>query len=706
MKKFPKKLLALFLTIITAFSILAPLTCYADTTSHPVIRVCYYPLENMTSKYEEHPYHGYYYDYLQEISQYTGWTYEYVDATYDECLKMLANHEIDLVCGIDRTPERLEEMDFSTAPVMSTKYKFYVLAENDTIYYNDYSHFHNMTVGVLTTCSQASAIDTLCTEQNISIQKRYYHSASALENALRSGEVDAIYSTTVSDDSAFRIVTHFSNTQLYFATWKGNDILDEVIAAQKQISNTISYFEYSLFQENIGDQQELTPFFTREELAYIEEHPDVLFTADPHWAPIESTNPQTGELEGITAEILELLEEYTGLHFVYKPSDTFTESLSRLKHGEVDMLTALSHDYQWADEHNVNLSSSYLDSYIVMIHNPNRSTEKNCVALPSNFNITTQIVNSGLYENIIYFDTTEECIEAVATGKADCTYTNYYIANYHLSNIAYRSLTATKITSYNENLCIAVSKNADPRLLSIINKGLRCISAEKIDAIILSHTLYENEFSLRNIIYAYPETIILVLVAFFSVALIVLLIILFIHRRKAKMIESISQTDALTGILNRGAVQALITMTLEKEKNSPELVCPLIAVDLDNFKAVNDNYGHSEGDLLLKAVANVLKHSVRQTDIVGRMGGDEFIVYLTNVNNKKTAEKVAAKLCAAVSALSLEKEEWGDITASFGLAFGDSTSTWSTLYHQSDVALYDAKEKGKNQYSVYTQSTL
>ena len=143
-------------------------------------------------------------------------------------------------------------------------------------------------------------------------------------------------------------------------------------------------------------------------------------------------------------------------------------------------------------------------------------------------------------------------------------------------------------------------------------------------------------------------------------------------------------------------------MLLEKEKQSTDLVCPLIAIDLDNFKAVNDTYGHSEGDKLLKAVANVLTRSVRQTDIVGRMGGDEFIIYLTKVNNKKTAEKVAAKLCTAVSALSLEKEEWSDITASFGVAFGDADATWSSLYHQADVALYDAKEKGKNQYSVYS----
>lgn len=698
-----KKITAFLLTIITTFSLLIPVTCYADNNHLRVVRVCHFPLENAASGHEAHLYQNYYNNYLLEISQHTGWIYEHINASYDECMEMIENAEIDLICGIDKTDARLAQLDFSDTPVMSAKYKFYVLADNENIYYEDYEHFDGMTVGVLSTCSQTSAINDLCDTQNISVNLRYYDTTDALENALANGNVDAIYAITVSDGSTFRIVAHFANTHLYFATPKGSGLLSELTDAQKTIRDTSPYYEYDLFEETVGNQQDITPYFSREEIEYIKEHPDVIFSADPLWAPIESTNPKTGELEGITAEILTLLEGYTGLNFIYKPSDNFTEALARLKYGEVEMLTALSHDYVWANSNNVNLSSSYLDSYIVMIHNPNSNTNRNCVALPTDFNITSRIVAAGLYDNIIYFDTTEECIEAVANGKADYTYTNYYIANYHLSNIVYRSLSATKITSNDENLCIAVSKDADPRLLSIINKGLRCISPEAIDAIVLEHTLYENEFSLRNLVYAYPETIILVVMSISAVAVIGLLIALFIHYRKARIIENISQTDALTGIYNRGAVQAQITMALEKEKQSSELVCPLIAVDLDNFKAVNDNYGHAEGDRLLKAVADVLTHSVRQTDLVGRMGGDEFIVYLTNVNNKKTAEKVAAKLCAAVSALSLEKEEWSEITASFGVAFGTSESTWSSLYHEADVALYDAKEKGKNQYSIYSK---
>ncbi len=696
-----KKIITFFLTVIMSISILSPFPCHADTNE--VIRVCYFPLEDDTYKYDEHPYHGYYYDYLQEISQHTGWVYEYVDASYEECLTLIENQEIDLVCGIELTEERLAEMDFSAIPILNYKYRFYVPSESDEIYYEDYQNFNNMTVGVLSTSSQLQAIDELCTRQNITIHQKEYSSAKALEHALLTGEVDAIYSIRVSDNNLFRTIAHFDNTPLYFATWQGNDILTELGDAQEIIRSMFPYFEYDLFQENIGALLDPTPHFTRDELAYIKENPDIYFSADPNWEPVEYTNPKTGELEGISAEIIELLEGYTGLNFIYKASNNFTESLSRLNHGEVQILSAFSHDYSWGERNNVNLSSVYLNSYIVMVDNQNHETGKECVALPINFNITSQIVESHEYENIIYFDTTEECIEAVANGDADYTFTNYYIANYHLSNITYRNLTATKISNINENLCLAISKDADPRLLSIINKGLRCISNEKISAIVLEHTLYENEFSIKTILYAYPETIVFIIMLVSTIAVIALLIALILHKRKARKIQSMSETDALTGILNRGAVQAQITFAFEKEKQSKDLVCPLISVDLDNFKAVNDNYGHDEGDLLLKAVARVLSNSVRQTDIVGRMGGDEFIVYLTNVNSKRTAEKVAAKLCTAISALSLEKEEWSEITGSFGLAFGSLNSDWNTLYHQADVALYDAKAKGKNQYSIYTK---
>ena len=173
-----KRIVTFFLTIIMVLTLGGPIICYAEN-NHRVIRVCYFPLESSESSYGEHAYHDYYYDYLQEIGQHTGWTYEYVDASYSECLEMLANKEIDLVCGIDKTAGRMEQMDFSMAPVMSAKYKLYVLNENEALYYEDYRHFDGMSVGILIGCSQVEALNTLCEEEDFSVQKRYYLSRSA-----------------------------------------------------------------------------------------------------------------------------------------------------------------------------------------------------------------------------------------------------------------------------------------------------------------------------------------------------------------------------------------------------------------------------------------------------------------------------------------------------------------------------------------------
>ena len=586
---------------------------------------------------------------------------------------------------------------------MSVKYKFFTDINNENLFYDDYSYFDGKKLGFLSSCGQTDAIANLCNAHKITLETVCFETLEAMENALLAGELDMIYATNVSDNSKFKIVTHFSNTPLYFATKKDNPLMDEITLAQKNLSNIFSFFEYELFLENIESNQDFRPFFTRDELAYIKEHPVIYYGCDPSWAPIEHYDKKTGKIAGISAEVLKLIEEYSGLTFTYKPADTFSEALNMLKYDEVELLTALAHDYEWAAENHVNLSDSYLSSYIVMIYCPSKNLPSNSVALPRNFNVTELIIESNNFDNIIFYDTTEECIEAVANGSVYCTFTNNYIANYHLSNLAYRNLNATKLTNFSEDLSIAVSKNADIRLLSIIDKSLRCISSEDINAIVLEHTLYETELTLQTLLYAYPEMIVMLIVGIFTVILLILITVLIVHRRKARTIERISQTDALTGILNRGAVQAKITMALEKEKQKPGMVCPLIAIDLDNFKYINDTYGHQEGDRLLIAVAEVLTKSVRQTDIVGRLGGDEFIVYLTGVNNKKTAEKVAAKLCTAVSALSLEKNEWSEITGSFGVAFGNPNISWNTLYRHADSALYVAKERGKNQYYIYDE---
>ena len=105
-----KKWTNLFLSIITALTVLVPYTCYAEA-NNDVVRVCYYPLENTSGKIDEHPYKDYYFDYLQEISQYTGWTYEFVDATYEEALQYFEQTDLrGSYLGLEKISKVLDQL--------------------------------------------------------------------------------------------------------------------------------------------------------------------------------------------------------------------------------------------------------------------------------------------------------------------------------------------------------------------------------------------------------------------------------------------------------------------------------------------------------------------------------------------------------------------------------------------------------------------
>lgn len=138
-----------------------------------------------------------------------------------------------------------------------------------------------------------------------------------------------------------------------------------------------------------------------------------------------------------------------------------------------------------------------------------QSHERDIVALPNSFNLTNSILDNPEYdtEDVVYYDTIEECFQAVLSGSADCTYADNYSANYLLSQVKYRNLSSTTLTAMTEAASFGLSDQCDPRLLSIINKGLACISSEQLDSIVLQNCSYREDPSslpLFMLIRAFP----------------------------------------------------------------------------------------------------------------------------------------------------------------------------------------------------------
>lgn len=698
-----KKYMCVFLSILIFLTGFSPIESFARD-GKKVIKVGFYPLNNYQECDENGNYSGYYVDYLQEISQYTGWEYEFIQMNYSACLKSLNDKNIDLVCGVDYSTSRAGTMDFSAQPAITTHYELYAMLDNDAYSYNGYADFNDMRIGVLASCNQLEALDEFASAHEFSYEKVYYGTTGKLEEALENGSVDAIYATNVSHPLEKKVLASLPSFPLYFVTFKGNPIMKDLNNALDTITDVNPDFEHDLYTTYQKDTRNYRCEFTKEESEYISSHPEITVTYDPALAPVEYYNAKTQGCSGISREVLELVEEYTGLHFTYVDSDNFSDALSKIQNGDVDILTAMAHDYQWADQNNAFLTTPYINTSIVVIRNQtNKGQKRNIAALPRNFHFSASIVNDpgNHFDDVLYYDSVDECFQSVVSGEADCTYVNNYVANYLLSQMQYRTLTSTPISAMTEDISFALSDHCDPRLLSIINKGLACIPSAKMDSIVLQNSIYEDDPSIFTLIYAYPRISIPIILAV-SIALLTLLLgILLIHNRKTREIKIMSETDALTGLYNRRAAQEQIARQMETDSRNPACVRPLISIDLDKFKQVNDTYGHLEGDDLLIAVADTIKTSVRNSDIVGRIGGDEFIVYLGNVTDKKDAEAVADKLCTAIRSLSTLKPEWSEISASIGISFADRAEIeMEELYIAADKAMYSSKGNGRNQYQI------
>ena len=162
--------------------------------------------------------------------------------------------------------------------------------------------------------------------------------------------------------------------------------------------------------------------------------------------------------------------------------------------------------------------------------------------------------------------------------------------------------------------------------------------------------------------------------------------------RKNKKLEVLSTQDALTGLSNRRSINENYKKILV-ENNS----FSVILGDIDDFKHINDTYGHSYGDSVLKAVANVFKVSVRDADTVCRWGGEEILVLLPRCN-KETAASIAERIAEGIRNISIKyyDDEIIKVTMTFGVASSDEERDIKGITKKADDRLYYGKKHGKN----------
>ena len=191
-----------------------------------------------------------------------------------------------------------------------------------------------------------------------------------------------------------------------------------------------------------------------------------------------------------------------------------------------------------------------------------------------------------------------------------------------------------------------------------------------------------------------------------SLALAVMVLIFVLMRsvkRRQNILLAYANTDALTGLCNKEKTKNDIEQWLDKVEEHRGIQA-FIIMDIDFFKGVNDTYGHVAGDQVLQKIGSFLQNQFRDGDILGRIGGDEFVIFMKNVDTVEHLKAKAKEVAEGISKIQIPELEGKMLSASIGISYApDYGEEYLDLYNHADEALYETKRNGRNGYTVYSK---
>lgn len=171
------------------------------------------------------------------------------------------------------------------------------------------------------------------------------------------------------------------------------------------------------------------------------------------------------------------------------------------------------------------------------------------------------------------------------------------------------------------------------------------------------------------------------------------------EREQREHLTQRADTDLLTGLNNKIATERKVQEYIDRH---PDTQSVFFLFDIDNFKKINDTQGHAFGDQVLRSLGNQITNEFRISDIIGRTGGDEFIIFLKGIQTEEQIQKEVEKLERFFKHFQVGEYVKYSATASIGISiYPQDATSYAELYKLADIALYEAKNRGKNQYVYY-----
>lgn len=815
--------------LAAAVLLLAMLPCgFAAETKQTsrTVRVAYPMQTGLTERDENGNYFGYTYEYLQEIAQYTGWRYEFVEAagSQDESLitlmDMMEKGEIDLMGGILFSDEMNALYDYSGHSYGTVKTVLQVPHNQPDSIVVDAQKEQWLTVAVYgKSVQRRQELEEYAKINLLHVSYIECKSEEELLDAVFSGRADAMLNTSLNAVTGLRTIAEFAPKPFYFVLSKQAEpgLMQELNAAIMSIQQIDPYFTIALQEKYFAPKNEEL-LLTEEEEKYIRTTGAIRVAVRTDEPPFQYRNAENGATTGLAPDLLQYIGEQTGLTFELVPVSTESGQLELARDGKVDMVAGMTYNYTLARENGISMTHSYASSQYVLLMRQDwdGDMEGKTLAVPEG-----TLDGFAFDGKMQFYDTFEDCIRAVSKGEADFTYADGYAAQYYLNQSALGNLRMVPQTDEPREVCFGVSMPGHKQLLSIMNKALLVIPEEQLRAMVYRNTVTYQKMTLWGFMQVHPGETVLFVVLFCGlivallgfnlmqrvrsekknalelkkrlqiyqltqeyffeydnatqtllvsnpndsgdgqseallrydyrapssskcpdddrekfrsfleagedgthelriagddgelhwlrivqqvlrdetgkpVGLIGKINVIDEEKREKDLLRQRAERDGLTGVFHAAAVRQLVSEYLTELQDGQHGA--LLLLDVDHFKAVNDNYGHLQGDETLQQVAAMLQRSFRECDVVGRSGGDEFVVYMRRLKQSDALRQKCELLTR--QAHDILMSDGAPLSISLGATMTNSGQSFNEAYNAADKALYAAKAAGRDCYRL------
>ncbi|MCP4598824.1 diguanylate cyclase [Neptuniibacter sp.] len=404
---------------------------------------------------------------------------------------------------------------------------------------------------------------------------------------------------------------------------------------------------------------------------------------NPAWYPYESYSD--GEHQGMISDYLRLIMKNVGIRYRLIPSTTWRETLLMAKSGKCDLIAGAMQTVQRSSY--LEFSKPYLSIPAVVATKPQNS------AMQLNDKRIGVIARSAFHDilsnrypeaDFIIVDNYLDALRMLKSGQIDAVAGADASLTYLLKEQQISDITISDVLHDSWDISVAVTKN-QPYLLGIMNKSIERITPKE-------HEQINN----RWMTVEYKHTVDYRIIWWLLMAVgVVSVFALYRYLRMSaynKMLKRIAEKDALTGILSRHKLRSELEGFIDlADRHDWRL--SLIFFDIDDFKLVNDQYGHAVGDRVLIELSRLVVDGSRKTDRFGRWGGEEFL-FLMLETDLTSAHQIAEKIRQKISEHNFSISHL--VTCSFGVAEYEKGESIEQLVNRADRALYISKQTGKN----------